>query len=129
MCPFCKRPLNSEVRWNVALQACPTCAGVWFTPTNADTYLRVVAGRPGITPQPASFQPSGAPSRACPDCLSDTLVSGSVRGAAIWRCGTCSGVFITEEVLTQLRAPFLNQNETDLKATTGILEILFYLIP
>ena len=129
MCPFCERPLNSEVQSNVPLQACPTCGGIWFTRNNADTYLRVVAGRPGITPQPASFHLSGAPSRVCPSCLSDTLNSGSVRGADVWRCGTCSGVFITREVLIQLRAPFANQAEADLKAITGILEALLYLIP
>jgi Zn-finger nucleic acid-binding protein len=92
-CPQCRTPLVPDARWRIPVEACPSCGGLWFQPSDLGPFLQHASK---TRPAPLQRSPSPTiPSLSCPRCSDITLRSVyAVGGARIQVCGQCQGAWI-----------------------------------
>ena len=106
--PECKKDLVETRDYDIAIDVCAGCQGIWFDRGELEVYSRQSG-----TVRAAFKQGSSAPGH-CPRCDKDTLNCGSILDLDAGSCSGCHGVWLSSR-----RAP----DTTLVKATDGALNV------
>ena len=104
-CPECQLDLHSARPWNVPVEECPGCGGIWFESAALATYIRAADTHAfAAAGSDRRFIPTGQESRlACPHGCASTVRPGFSGSLFLHRCSQCSGIFVAASQLRSLR--------------------------
>ena len=112
-CPGCAKELTERTWYDLAVDECPSCLGIWFDRGELEAFSRKISqkrnGGPGTThaveQATAKFEADEAgESQDCPKCARSALRPGKVGGYALSRCIECHGIYTTRSELDRIRA-------------------------
>jgi Zn-finger nucleic acid-binding protein len=110
-CPICKTGLNLIQADDLSLNECPYCKGVWFDinalfdelHTYSHSFEKFRSNWDTEFSEEEFAPDSGRPTRRCPRCETESLVSGRYSDIHVFRCRDCTGAFVFSEVLDKFR--------------------------
>ena len=102
-CPECTTELRPHFVAGVHLDRCEGCSGIWFDHGELETYREKIAppetrARPQFIPEPREAN------KRCPGCGQVELVFGRLEGHPLRRCGSCQGLFVSEQTIRALNS-------------------------
>jgi len=92
-CPQCRLQMQPARVAGLAVETCPSCAGLWLEPSALAALQRRLCQGSTALQRPFLPRPT-EPLLSCPACPQGHLQPGTVRSVRAFRCGTCRGVFL-----------------------------------
>lgn len=131
-CPTCEAPLEARTRYNVRVDTCAKCRGMWFDTATLRRYLgRLLTERkdiphdtPELHKQAAAVKNLKEETRACPRC---EIAMGKINYAYdsnvfLDRCPECEGLWVDDGEILKL-AIFTKGNPLTDKIAHGIASL------
>lgn len=99
-CPRCNIEMKLLNVKDVEIDACPSCAGIWFDQTELDKII----GAEQVSPESMMFTaPNVTKVLNCPEC-STKMNCSTLEDLTFDYCETCNGVWLDAGELTELGA-------------------------
>jgi Zn-finger nucleic acid-binding protein len=103
-CPSCRKPLEQKsYRGGITVDECLWCHSVWFDKDELDAYRTAVEIQDRGADPPVFVKKEQSENRACPKCVSSSLVDGEVRHIMLSRCQQCYGYFVPYDQLLEIK--------------------------
>ena len=123
-CPACHIDMLAIKRYEVEIDSCHRCSGIWF---DAKELLHYAAGRRKLelesNPPQGTFYPDKREwPLTCPNCQDRTYETGNTSGLPMGRCTACHGVYVPAQTLKaifpdapNIESPLRIKTKTDSK--------------